>query len=215
MPHTECYVNGVWYPSVSTIISAQPKPWLEAWKNKWGYLAERKMEIANAIGTAFHDSVEQYLDTEAFSVKMDTYPSCVPRVVGMMESFIDWAQSIDGMIDQTELKVISKTHAYSGTLDAVGKIGKTNTLIDWKTSSRIYPEMDLQLVAYAQAYKEQTGIEIKEGMIVHVSKDKPHFKLTTKTFRLGKRVFNKFLKLRAMFDDMKTPDFEDGALSNG
>jgi len=60
--------------------------------------------------------------------------------------------------------------------------------------------MDLQLVAYAQAYKEGTSVEIKQGMIVHVSKDKPHFKCTTKTFKLGKRVLKKFLKLRSMFD---------------
>lgn len=76
-------------------------------------------------------------------------------------------------------------------------------VIDWKTSSRIYPDMDLQLVAYARAYEEQTGIKIEGGMIVHVSKDKPHFKLTTKIFKLGKRPFNKFLKLRANFDDVK------------
>jgi hypothetical protein len=63
--------------------------------------------------------------------------------------------------------------------------------------------MDIQLVAYTQAYKEQTGQEIKQGMIVHVSKDKPRFKLTTKMFKLGKRTFNKFLKLRQMFDEIK------------
>ncbi len=75
-------------------------------------------------------------------------------------------------------------------------------LVDWKTSSRIYPDMDLQLVAYAQAYKEQTGVELKQGLIVQVSKDKPHFKLTTKVFKLGKRPLNRFLKLRANFDDI-------------
>ncbi len=76
---------------------------------------------------------------------------------------------------------------------------------DWKTGSRIYADHALQLAAYAQAYKEQTGKEIKVGIIVHVSKDKPYHRVTVKTFKLGKRVFNKFLKLRAMFDDMKTP----------
>jgi hypothetical protein len=204
MPHSETFINGVWHPSVSTIIGAQPKPWLNAWREKWGTLATRKMEIANAIGTAFHDCIEQYLDTGTFTVAMSTYDSCIPRVTGMMESWIDWAVNVDGTIDHTELKVISKTNTYSGTLDAIGKLGKTTMIIDWKTSSRIYPDMDLQLVAYAQAYKEQTGVDIKEGIIVHVSKDKPRYKLTTKTFKLGKRVFKKFLKLRQMFDDIVT-----------
>lgn len=203
MPHSECFVDGVWMPSVTTILGAQPKPWLTAWYEKWGALAKRKTEIAGAIGTAFHDSIDQYLDTGTFTVKMDTYSSCIPRVIGMMESWIVWAMNVDGVIDRTEFKVISKAHIYSGTLDAVGKIGKTLMVIDWKTSSRIYPEMALQLSAYSNAYKEQEQIEVKQGLIVHVSKDKPRFKLTTKQFKLSKRVFNKFLKLRAMFDDVK------------
>jgi hypothetical protein len=210
MPHTETFIDGVWYPSVSTVISAEPKPWLDAWREKWGQLAVRKTEIASAVGTAFHDCIEQYLDTGKFTVKMDTYASCIPRVTGMMESWVDWAVNVDGTIDHTELKVISKAHTYSGTLDAVGMIGKTPMLIDWKTSARIYPDMDLQLSAYAQAYKEQTGIDIKQGIIVHVSKEKPRFKLTTKTFKLGKRVFKKFLKLRSMFDEMQTADVPQG-----
>ena len=120
-----------------------------------------------------------------------------------MRSFKAWAESIDGIIEHTELKVISNRHRYSGTLDAVGKVGKMRMIVDWKTSSRIYPEMQLQLAAYAQAYNEQTGSKIKDGLIVHVSKDKPDYKVTTKQFKLGKRVFGKFLKLREMFDEVK------------
>lgn len=131
-----------------------------------------------------------------------------------MESFIDWAVNVNGTVHETEFKVISRLHMYSGTLDAVGMLDGKPIVFDWKTSSRIYDSMALQLSAYAQAYKEQTSADIKQGMIVHVSKDKPQYKLTTKTFKLGKRVFNKFLKLRAMFDDMKTPDFEEEALSH-
>ncbi len=194
MPHTECFVDGVWHPSVTTIMGAEPKPWLQAWYEKWGTLATRKTELAGIVGTEFHRCVEECLDTGDFTTPCR-------RVNGMMRSWVTWAGAVDGIIGSTELKVISKLHRYSGTLDAVGVIGKKKYVIDWKTSSRIYPEMALQLSAYAQAYKEQTGIEIKRGLIVHVSKDRPH-KLTTKEFTLGKREFKKFLKLREMFDDI-------------
>lgn len=203
MSHSEVYIDGIWHPSVTTIISGEEKPWLKAWRDKWGVLAERKTAVASAIGTAFHHAVEQYLDTGAFTIHMAKYDSCVPRVTGMVESWIDWAASIDGLIYHTEMKVVSKAYTYSGTLDAVGVIDGTRLIIDWKTSSRIYPEMALQLSAYAQAYKEEASIDIKQGLIVHVSKDKPRFKLTTKTFKLGKRIFNEFLKLREMFDDVQ------------
>jgi len=203
MPHVETFIDGVWYPSVSTVLGAQSKPWIQAWRDKWGDLADRKMAIAAAIGTAFHDCVEQWLDHSGYEVNMLDYPSCANRVGCMMTSWINWSRSIDGTIEHTEMKVISHKHKYSGTFDAVGKIGKTALLIDWKTGSNIYSDMELQLAAYAFAYNEQSGAKVKDGLIVHVSKDKPHFKLKTKQFKLGKRVFNKFLKLREMFDDIK------------
>lgn len=203
MPHVETYVNGIWYPSVTTVMSKENKPWLEAWRDKWkatdrrGDLALRKTEIASRMGTEFHRCVEDWLDT-------GSYTTTIARVDGMMGSFLRWAMSIDGTIDHTELQVVSHKYKYSGTFDAVGTIGSVSpVLIDWKTSSRIYPEMGLQLAAYAQAYQEQTGKKAKIGLIVHVSKDKPHYKLTTKEFKLGKRVLNKFLKLREAFDDVE------------
>ena len=203
MPHVESFIDGVWYPSVSTIIGSKPAPWLDAWREKWGSLATRKMEIAAAIGTAFHDCVEQYINDGTYIAHVDKYPSCAIRVNDMMKSWTAWARSVDGTIDHMELKVISRKHVYSGTFDAMGKIGKTKLVIDWKTGSRIYPDMALQLSAYAEAYNEMNGTKIKDGLIVHVSKDKPHFKVTTKEFKLGKRVFSKFLKLREMFDAIK------------
>lgn len=203
MPHTETYIDGIWYPSVTTILNVKPKPWLNAWYMKWGSKAARKTALANEIGTAFHKEVEKYINVGEYARESQ---KVYRRIYGMMVSFRDWAINADGIIDQTELKVISRLYRYSGTLDAVGTFEGTPTVFDWKTSSRIYDDMDLQLAAYAQAYKEMTGIDIKQGMIVHVSKDKPSFKLTTKTFKLGKRVFNKFLKLRGQFDEIQRRD---------
>lgn len=159
--------------------------------------------MANKVGTDFHRCVEEYLDRGDYSLNQAFSLNMNRRIYGMMQSFIAWAIAVNGEIHHTELKVISKKHYYSGTLDAVGTFDKKPMLYDWKTSSRIYPDMDLQLVAYAQAYKEQTGVKLKQGMIVHVSKSKPKFKLTTKVFELGRRPLNKFLKLRANFDDVQ------------
>lgn len=184
-------------------------PWLDAWRAKWGILAERKMKIASAIGTEFHRCVESWLDNGAYKsgpATIDGFnmPSTIPRIEGMMQSFIKWAMTVEGTIEHTEMQVVSKVHTYSGTLDAFGTFGKKVVIYDWKTSSRIYDSMQIQLAAYANAYNEQYGTKIKDGVIVHVSKDKPHFKVTVKEFKLGKRPFNEFLKLRAMFDEIHT-----------
>src|SRR5882672_9167978 len=196
MPHSECFIDGVFYPSVTTILAVKSAPWLDAWKAKWGILAERKTKIASAIGSEFHRCVEQWLNTGSYivmpsSVEIRTatttgymvLPSTVTRVEGMMDSWVRWARSVNGEISHTEMQVVSKAYTYSGTLDAVGMLNGKPMLFDWKTSSRIYDDMKLQLAAYAQAYKEQTGREAKLGIIVCVSKDKPDYRLTTKKFK--------------------------------
>lgn len=216
MPHSETYIDGVYYPSVTTILGAQPKPWLDNWFVKWGTLATRKVSICSSLGHEFHRCVEEWLDKRAYAVSVpvdeDTgqaFPSLVPRIQGMMRSWVAWANGIDGLILFTEIKVVSHKHRYSGTFDALADIEKRLWIVDWKTSSNIYPEMGLQLAAYVEASNELKLVPtrtIKDGMIVHVSKDKPHFKVKTKEFLCGKRAFSKFLKLREMFDDLKGLD---------
>jgi hypothetical protein len=226
MPHTETYIDGVWYPSVTTIMGAKPAPWLDAWKERWGLLALRKTMISSAIGTEFHRCVEEYINTGHYGVMYAKIDGVIlqgtgNRVSGMMESFVKWAKSVDADIHFTEQKIVSRKYVYSGTLDAVGTLNGKPMLFDWKTSSRIYDDMQLQLAAYAQAYNEEhhrsdldiIHKDVKDGTIVCVSKDKPNFKLTIKQFKLGKRPFKQFLKLRAMFDDMKTS--EAGVLARG
>lgn len=203
MPHVETYIDGVWFPSVTTILGDRPKPWLEKWREKWGVLAERKTAAANATGTAFHAGAEALVLGEDVP-----YPAN-RRLGKMLERFEQWTVDSGFIVKETELHVVSKTHTYAGTFDATGylfdkrRVFKELVLCDWKTSSAIYPEMALQLAAYAQAYKEQTGIEIKRGIIVHVSKDKPNHKLTVKEYKLGKRLLNKFLKRLREFNEAR------------
>lgn len=187
MAHQELIVNGEVWTSVTEALSYPPKPWLEKWKVDWGILATRKTKAATDIGTAFHECIEAALNHLDRS----------PRVLKMYAEFNKWVSQSGLVINEQELHVTSKLYKYHGTFDAVGYFlskPKSLCIFDWKTSSGIYPDMALQLSAYAQAYKEQTGIEIKRGIIVLVSKDKPHHKVTVKEYKLGKRLFNKFLK---------------------
>lgn len=195
MPHKAHSVNGEYYPSVTEILNGKPKPWLDAWKAKWGVWADRKVKAATDIGTDFHKSIEDV-----------NYIVKTLRTARMSENFWQWAANKGLKVKASELHVVSEMYQYHGTFDAVGYLKdkpKTLCLFDWKTSSGIYPDMGLQLAAYAQAYKEQTGIEIKRGIIVHVSKDKPHHKVTVKEYTLGKRLFKKFVKRKMEFDAMK------------
>lgn len=201
MPHIPYIApDGIEYPSVTEILGSKPKPWLDAWREKWGVLADRKTACANSIGTQFHALAEGLALNEPVYLPTDK------RLAGMIMNFNEWLVSSGLRVKKTELHVVSKLYKYHGTFDAVGYLAdkpKTLVLFDWKTSSDIYPEMAEQLVAYAQAYFEQTGIRIKRGIIVHVSKDKPTHKLTVKEYKLNKRLLNKFLKRLREFNEAK------------
>jgi hypothetical protein len=189
--HTEYHIDGAWYPSVTTILSDQPKPWLDAWRERWGRRAEQKTRAATNIGTLFHSGAEKVA-----LERHEVVPLPGGRVFNMLVNLDNWLAQAKFEAKEIELHVVSHAYKYAGTFDATGYINNSRkpSIFDWKTSSGIYADMALQLSAYAQAYKEQTGIAIKYGYIVHVSKDRPHHKLTVKRYTLGKRLFNKFLK---------------------
>lgn len=194
--HSEYYEDGIWFPSVTTILSDRPKPWLDKWRARWGALADRKVKAACDIGDAFHAATERLARGE------DVIEPANRRLRGMLRRIDTWLTESGFKPKHLELHVVSYLYRYSGTLDAIGTMviyGDTLVIVDWKTSSGIYADMGIQLAAYAQAYFEKTGIRIKRALIVHVSKDKPHHKLTVKEFKIGKRELNKFLKRLADF----------------
>lgn len=211
MPHTETYIDGVYYPSVTTVLGDKPKPWLQKWRDKWGVLAERKTIAANNIGTAFHEGAEGLVWQELVTAS-------TKRIHDMLQKAESWIVQSGFIPVHTERKVISRLYQYSGTLDAIGTLvdpvnpnkKRMLVILDWKTSSGIYPDMALQLAAYVQAYFEQAGTWIEMAVIVHVSKKRPH-KLTIKEYKIGKRLVNKFLKRLKEFREYNDPVRRVGA----
>ena len=72
-----------------------------------------------------------------------------------------------------EQVVYSEEHRYAGTFDGIGSLGDSLVVLDWKTSNRAYPEMGLQVAAYAKAFTEMHKLPISEAWIIRISKDLP------------------------------------------
>jgi len=69
-----------------------------------------------------------------------------------MEQFDGFVADHSVIFEAAEMKVYSRQFGYAGTLDAICTIGGRRGLLDIKTGkSGIYPEVALQLVAYARA----------------------------------------------------------------
>jgi len=189
--HRHVYVLGnKILPSVTEVLAWPPKPWLEKWQQKWGILAERKAELCGKIGNDFNDMLDAILWGEQ-SLKM--FSLRVGRMThNVREQFIE---PYVFRPEVTQHHVVSEAYGYHGTLDAIGLVRGIDefVIVDWKTSSAIHDDYMLQIAAYAKAYEEQHGIELKRGFVVRVDRRKPDHDVEIKQFRLTKALFKKFL----------------------
>jgi len=190
-------LNGIKVPSVTKITGVLDKPALQHWavnttldhlrdtlQADTPYTAEqiqgilddakgarwRQSREALNIGGDAHDWIERYVKAKLLNIsgaEMPTYPPTLAAV----KSFLAWEQEHEVHWVASERKVYSRLHNYCGTLDALAVLNGVLTVIDFKTSSGIYPEMYLQVVAYAQAVGEEDGITIGDVAIVRIPKD--------------------------------------------
>lgn len=187
-------------PSVTTILQVISKPGLYVWQAKQGTLKalnimERVREMApylhdalkKEFGEAFfkdgntqaaeaadygkqaHSIIEAFLKNSANEMEEDPlWPEPVKKAV---RSFIEWKKRTEFRLIKAESVVHSKKFKFAGTCDAIGHTKDGITLLDWKTSKRIYPEYSLQTVAYKYAAEEMTNKSIQKVMICRFGKD--------------------------------------------
>lgn len=106
-------------------------PWRES---------ERKMNLGSAV------------HAEAEAVQLGTpHPEPRPDVAPFVESFRHFLDDLSPEIEMTEATVFNMRESYAGTLDAIMTIGGRRLLVDFKTGKAIYPDVALQLAAYAHA----------------------------------------------------------------
>jgi hypothetical protein len=74
------------------------------------------------------------------------------------QAFQAWAKQTRLVIEQSEISLISETHGFGGTLDAV-LIADQRAMCDFKTSAQIYPAHLLQVAAYAHLWTENRPSE--------------------------------------------------------
>ena len=202
-------IDGVRYPSVTTILKVVNKPALVPWAKKVALekvreeLQERVTRPAHAptelddewldeviaaakkrtdeirdeaasIGTRSHEVIEDFLKTGELPLsKIDR------DIVPVIESFTNWWYVSGLKFHASEMVVVSKVHGYAGTLDvvAIDERGE-HCVIDIKTSNGIYPEMAMQVAAYAFAY-ESMALEHDTGRcyVVRLGKNKSEFEV--------------------------------------
>ena len=120
-------------------------------------------------------------------------------------SFLKWRDEVNFVIVASEFTVYSDDHKFAGTVDALGYVNDVLTLIDYKTSSGIWPDYDLQTSSYLCALlemikrKQAPKLEDKPEQMYVVNFTKEG-KLDTKKIENYKEALNLFLCYKDSFN---------------
>jgi hypothetical protein len=165
--------NGNRLPGVTTVLSVINKPFLIPWANKMGLdnvVYSKYMDNIANLGTLVHYLCECYLK----GIEPDLRDYSISEVEFSKPSynrFLNWMSGLsDFELIGSEVQVISEKYGYGGSCDLICKINGRLTLIDIKTSDSCYPEHKTQVVAYKQAYEEQTGNYIDDLKILRLGR---------------------------------------------
>lgn len=151
---------GVYYPSVTSILSAFPaSSFFLDWIKETGFNADIIRDRAAREGTQVHEGIEKLLKGEKLDW-VDEYGNARYNlnVWKMLLKFQDFYNLVKPVTLASEMFLYSDMFKYAGTTDYLCKVGEETWLIDFKTSNHISPNYNLQLSAYGRALAELQGI---------------------------------------------------------
>ncbi len=168
----------------------------------------RYTKLRARVGSDAHDLFERMIRGEAIG---RVHPDLEPYRAGFAE-FLD---AVRPELVRAEDVAWSDAHRYAGSFDAILRVrlgddgkpdhesGEWHTLIvDWKTSKATYPDVALQMAAYAHADRiiapdgtSEPMPEFDGAAVLHITPDGWVFK----PVRIDREIFDIFLSLRQVF----------------
>jgi len=158
--------SGTKYPSITTVLSDKPKPYLEAWRQSLGpKKADTETARCATRGTAVHLLAEKYLNNEEGFLKGEK-----PEYIRLFNQIKLRLNKIDNIRAQ-EIPMYSDKLTLAGRVDCVGEYEGTLSIIDFKTSNSnkdadMIEDYFLQCTAYAIMYHELFGEAIEDIVII-------------------------------------------------
>ena len=166
--------DGNYYPSITTVlgktVSNEKEQALEKWRISLGAdVAQQKTKEAADRGTAVHLLAERFVKGE--DLVRDGESFCQSAIIAFnalklkLKNIVPWGQ---------EVALYSNVLGIAGRADLIGVYNGFPAVVDFKTSSRIKSDDDiedykLQLCAYAIMHNEMFGTDIDTGIILMTS----------------------------------------------
>ena len=160
--------EGVFYPSVTTILQYMPKnKFFDNWLKDVGHNADLILRKAGKEGTQVHEAAEKLVLGEEISWMDDYGNAKYSQIVWeMILKFADFWRTHKPELISTEQFIWSDKYKYAGTADLVVKMDGEIWLLDIKTSNSLHRAYDLQLAAYAKGMEEVRGQKIERTGII-------------------------------------------------
>lgn len=153
------------YPSITTVLSSQDKPFLTKWKQRVGHAKAEGIRNQSAhVGSALHDMTEKYLLNES-----DYSRGVMPNIKELFFSYKPLIDRIDN-VRALERFLYSEELEIAGTVDCIAEFDGKLSIIDFKNSRKpkklsYIGDYLIQCNFYAAAYKELTGIQVEQIVI--------------------------------------------------
>jgi len=175
------FKDGRAFPSVTTILKVIAKPQLTNWtiqqvarialadpsldEKEVGRAYRAMIKATAERGTAVHAVAEEWARDSSLALD-DIRPQGEYR--GYINGLFSFIQTHNPQPILHEVEVFSDKHGYAGKCDLVCKMGEFTWLLDWKTNktARIYNEVGMQLVAYAEALREMELADVDKMGVV-------------------------------------------------
>lgn len=198
------WVDGEYLPSVTHIlgIAAPTGDGLKKFfLNNTQESVDKILEETSTFGTLIHESISWLLNGNKLDLmKKDEHGKYVfnDRHKRYLMDFQHWFSEFKPTDIKSELMVASKEMKYAGTLDLICKIGDKRVIVDFKTSSAIHYNHELQITAYKKAYEEIYKDLVDQSYILRLgakTKQGYEFKEVVRTFPEFVNVYNTFVSL--------------------
>ena len=168
--------NGEYYPSVTYVLGYYPKgKFFEDWLKKVGYSADYIVRKAADEGTQVHEMIEDYLNGKElyFLSPVEETPLYDPLVWQMFLRFVEWWETYNPTLLETEVHLFSDKLKVAGTCDLVCEIDGEVWVVDFKTANNMQTTYELQTSVYSQCYEECFGKKTdRQGILWLKSKRK-------------------------------------------
>lgn len=210
-PKDGYYVGGERVPSVTTVLGRfKEAGGLVHWAWEIGKKGEDYRDHRDAAGSAGHVAHEmiaaKVLGREAQTFD-DVPGEIVDKALTGYRAFLRWWEQSNFEVIATEQSLVSETHRFGGTLDAIARTRDEEVIVlDWKTSKGRYVEYVLQLAAYRMLAEENHALcrnGVSECHILWIDKETASFGHFGYTAEIMTKAATSFLHLLAAYQAEK------------